>query len=150
MCSGTSCCCIFFPYWKSCSSIQSGSLKSLASLCWELSPKVRMGKRCAHEMWSFLRDCNQKKWNCSYPCTQAACRAWSHTCPSSFRTSSSVCLIRRPWCALLPAGHWAATLTGSSASPRIRTWSRSWQSCSNVFWTATSVCRRRLAGESVT
>lgn len=32
-CSGMNCCCIFCPYWKSCSSILTGWLKSLASSC---------------------------------------------------------------------------------------------------------------------
>lgn len=85
--------------------------------------------------------------HCTYRCLQAVCRAWSHTCLSSFPIWSSVCLTRRPWCVPSPAGHWAATPTGLSASLQILTWSLWWQSCSNVFWIATSVCRRLLAGE---
>lgn len=90
---------------------------------------------------------NQRNPHWSYLCPQAACRAWSRICPSSFPTSSSVCLIKKPWCGPSLAGHWVDMPTGLSVSLRIHTWSLWWRSCSSVSWTVTSVCRRLLAGK---
>lgn len=92
---------------------------------------------------------NQRNPHWSYLCPQAACRAWSRICPSSFPTSSSVCLIKKPWCGPSLAGHWVDMPTGLSVSLRIHTWSLWWRSCSSVSWTVTSVCRRLLAGKQL-
>lgn len=91
----------------------------------------------------------QRNPHWSHLCPQAACRAWSRICPSSFPTSSSVCLIKKPWCGPSLAGHWVDMPTGLSVSLRIHTWSLWWRSCSNVSWTVTSVCRRLLAGKQL-
>lgn len=104
----------------------------------------RNGKK--KHIHQIFRIANGSNWHWSDLRPQAACRAWSHTCLSSFPTSCSVCLIKKPWCGPSLAGHWVVMPTGLSVSLRTHTWSLWWRSCSNVSWIVTSVYRRLLAG----